>query len=345
MFDIASQRGLTPAQLEDRVVPDLGLDDKGGRVFDYGPRQFRLVLGRDLKPVLLDGKGKARADLPRPAAGDDPDRAGRARAEWKLLRKQLRDILRAQAVRLEAALIEGWLWAVGEFETWIVRHAVVGLLAQRLLWAGRDEDGRLVKVFRVTEDRGYALADESPCGLGGVARVGLLHPLHLSDEDRRAWQRVLAGHGVVPPFPQLGRKVYTLRPGEKKLTFLRRHEGVRVEALTLLGTLERLGWERAGPRHGESPYTFGAAPVVAHLKHFPSAGVTAVIRHDPGVPPAGFPAAVEPQTLEGCVFVRGRTEPTGGFRPEHAVPLGRVDPVVVSEVLGVLELLAGKALV
>ena len=48
MFDIASERGLSPARLEDRIVPALGLDGRGSRVFDFGPRQFELVLSRDL---------------------------------------------------------------------------------------------------------------------------------------------------------------------------------------------------------------------------------------------------------------------------------------------------------
>ena len=38
-------------QLEDRIVPDLDLDEHGGRTFDFGPRQFRVVLGPDLKPL------------------------------------------------------------------------------------------------------------------------------------------------------------------------------------------------------------------------------------------------------------------------------------------------------
>jgi hypothetical protein len=44
MEAVASQKGLTARQLEDRLVPDCGLDDLGSRVFDFGPRQFHLVL-------------------------------------------------------------------------------------------------------------------------------------------------------------------------------------------------------------------------------------------------------------------------------------------------------------
>ncbi len=57
MEAIAQDRGLTRDQLADRIVPDLGLDERGSRVLDYGPRQFRLVFGPNLKPRLRDEQG------------------------------------------------------------------------------------------------------------------------------------------------------------------------------------------------------------------------------------------------------------------------------------------------
>src|SRR5262249_53701484 len=54
MGEIAAERGLSQQQLEDRIVPDLGLDERGSRTFDYGPRRFRLVFGPNLKPMLRD---------------------------------------------------------------------------------------------------------------------------------------------------------------------------------------------------------------------------------------------------------------------------------------------------
>src|SRR5262249_26446208 len=45
MEAIAAARGLTRAELEDRIVPDLDLDERGSRVFDFGPRRFTVALG------------------------------------------------------------------------------------------------------------------------------------------------------------------------------------------------------------------------------------------------------------------------------------------------------------
>src|SRR5262249_38990285 len=83
MEAIAKDRGLSRAELEDRIVPDCGLDERGGRVFDLGPRQFRFALGPELKPMVRDESGKLKDDLPRPGVKDDPARAAAAVDDWK----------------------------------------------------------------------------------------------------------------------------------------------------------------------------------------------------------------------------------------------------------------------
>ena len=65
---IARDRGLSRAELEDRIIPDCELDDRGGRVFDFGPRQFRFALGNAMKPMVRDEAGKLKDDLPKPGA-------------------------------------------------------------------------------------------------------------------------------------------------------------------------------------------------------------------------------------------------------------------------------------
>src|SRR5262249_32735433 len=91
MADIAHDRGMSPWELEDRIVPDLDLDESGNRTFDFGPRKFQLALGADLKPMIRDESGKLRNDLPKPSTKDDAAKATAAVAEWKMLKKQLRE--------------------------------------------------------------------------------------------------------------------------------------------------------------------------------------------------------------------------------------------------------------
>ena len=76
MEGIAQARGLTREQLADRVVPDCGLDARGSRAFDFGPRQFRFVLGPDMKPLVRDAGRQGQGG---PAGADQGGRARQGR--------------------------------------------------------------------------------------------------------------------------------------------------------------------------------------------------------------------------------------------------------------------------
>src|SRR5262249_9832896 len=119
--DIARSRGLTREQLADRVVADCSLDARGSRVFHYGPRQFRVVLGAEMKPLVRDAAGKVLADLPAPNKADDQERAEAAKTEWKLLKQTLHEALKIQAERLEDAMITGRRWTPQEFDALLVK--------------------------------------------------------------------------------------------------------------------------------------------------------------------------------------------------------------------------------
>jgi hypothetical protein len=331
LMAVAQERGLTTAQLDDRTVPDLGLDADGGRSLDYGPRQFRLVVDGNLKPRLRDGKGVLKSSLPPANRADDPAKVEKAKEEWKLLSKQLRAILTTQQDRLEQSMLSGRRWSAAEFDRYLVRHPVVGLLARRLLWSTEGQ------TFRVTEDRTLADRDESPVSLEPMSSVRLVHPLHLDETTRHAWQETLTDHEIIAPFPQLARRVRTLTLDERQAHVITRQQGVAIPCITLVGILDRLGWDR-GPRLG-SPSIDVRAIAPRHLKYYPSADILAFLDHSPGVPAIGFFLYADDQTLGVCGFVRGISGEVGAA---HAIPLVEVDPVILSEVLGLMEVLREK---
>jgi hypothetical protein len=124
--------------LEDRVVPDCGLDEAGRREFSFGPRSFSFVLGGDLKALVKDEAGKVRGDLPKPGAKDDAAQAEQALADWKLMKKQIKEVATIQAGRLEQAMVTGRRWKVNDFVTLLV--GVLAGLALVVLVRGRQAD-------------------------------------------------------------------------------------------------------------------------------------------------------------------------------------------------------------
>jgi predicted DNA-binding WGR domain protein len=334
MEAIAKEKGLTKTQLEDRIVPDCDLDERGSRSFDFGPRQFRFVLGPGMRPMLKDADGKVRDDLPKPDAKDDTAKAAEAAAAWKLLKKQVKEVATIQAGRLEQAVVTGRRWSVPDFETLLVRHPLMINLVRLLLWGGYDKQGQLTSTFRVTEDQTYADSKDREYQLRGVESVGIVHPLHLTEEQRSAWGEVFSDYEIVPPFPQLGRTIYRLEKDEQAADELKRFAGLKLPAPTLVFTLEKFGWARG--------LAMDAGCFDEHSKPFPAADVTAVVHYE-GTVGMGYIDPNEELKIEGCYFAAGHRPPAGYAYKEETVKLGDVDPVAVSEVLADLTALAAKA--
>ena len=333
MEAIAQDRGLTRPELEDRIVPDCGLDENGSLTFDFGPRQFTFVLGAGLKPKVRDGAGKVRANLPKPGVRDDTAKAEEAVARWKLLKKKLREVLKIQAPRLEQAMITGRRWPVTDYDRFFVRHPLMTHLARLVVWGGYDETGQPAGTFRLTEEADFADAEDEPCEIDGFAGVGIVHPLHLCDEERGTWGEVWSDYEIIPPFEQLGRPFFHLEPTEKGAKQIERFADAEIPATSLVGTLERLAWARGVPQD--------AGVFFEHTKPFYGAGVTAVVQYVPGVP-VGYFEGWDDQSIERCFFVPGIYTPE--MYPDHkrSVRLDQVDPVALSEVLADLNVLASK---
>ncbi len=79
-----------------------------------------------------------------------------------------------------------------------------------------------------------------------------------------------------------------------------------------------------------------------HSRQFLAAKVTAVVTYD-GTVSMGWIDVDEDLTITGCYFVKGIREPSGYTSREKKIPLNKVDPIVLSETLHDLSLIASKA--
>jgi predicted DNA-binding WGR domain protein len=331
MEGVAQSRGLTREQLADRIVPDCGLDERGSRVFDFGPRQFRFVLGPEMKPLVRDGAGKVRSDLPSPTKADDSDKAGAAVADWKLLKKTLREVLKVQADRLEDAMITGRRWTAEEFPALLVKHPLMVNLVRQLVLAAYDDAGKVRKTFRVTEDQTLADHNDEEVDLSSSGNIGVVHPAHLDEAVKSAWGQVLSDYEIIPPFAQLGRDICRPNPEDLESTEITRYRGPKIPGIVLYGMLERSHWLRDTPADGGG--------FVQHSKYFPSVDLTAFIRYT-GLSIGYYE---QKQELEAVYFVPGHVEPTWWGEHKNRLKVKNVDTVVVSEVLRLANAIVSKA--
>ena len=322
MKEIAAEKGLTMLDLEDRVVPDLGLDEKGSRTFDYGTRQFRCVL-HGLKPMVAGPDGKAKGELPKPGAKDDAEKAAVAVAEWKLLKKQLSEAIKAQAKRLEKAMTSCRRWTPAHFETYIVHHPLLLNLARLVVWGGYDDANGLVRTFRVTEDREYMDVQDRPATLEGVKKIGVVHRVQMKEPERVAWGEQFGDYELIQPFAQLERPVAELTPEEREADRIERHADRQLDYMVLTGVTKNTGFhEDRDANDYEGLY---------YVRTFEYANLTAVLRYKRSE-----------LKLDRAYFVKGLHEKAAKYDEKTAVKLKDVDPVALNEVLAIIEAIARK---
>ncbi|MGQ2871339.1 DUF4132 domain-containing protein, partial [Leptospira santarosai] len=325
MESIAKKKGLKKSELEDRVIPDCGLDEEGKREFDFGPRKFQFVLGPDLKPMVKDEDGKIKDDLPKPNSKDDADSANASVEEWKLMKKQIREIGRIQAQRMEQAMVTGRRWKTEEWEMLIAKHPLMTHIAKTILWWVCFPDReKSVEVFRLTEERDYADVHDNSLNLRGGSYVGIVHPLLLLSEEKKSWGQLFTDYEIVSPFSQLGRPVYVLSEEDKSKREIPGFTKQKVKAEQLVFGLEKMGWSRGAAGDGGG--------IDEHSKQFEIDDVTAVIRYD-GDDLSYGNIGGQNLDLEGAYFVKGLREPSFYEDKETKLSLQEINPLAFSETL------------
>lgn len=246
--NIAESRELTVAELEDRLAPDLGLDDNGSLLLDFGPRQFTVSFDETLKPFVRDASGSRLKDLPKPNKSDDESQANNAVNRYKLLKKDARTVAAQQVARLESAMCLRRRWSPENFQLFLVEHPLVRHLTRRLIWGVYSAENQLLACFRVAEDNSYSTADDDLFTLPeGDISIGIPHVLEISPTDAAAFGQLFADYELLPPFRQLDRNSYALTEAERNASELTRWTGRKCPSGRVMG-LANKGWIKGTPQ-------------------------------------------------------------------------------------------------
>ena len=239
----AAQLGLSREELEDRIVPDFGFDEKMERSFDYGTRSFMVTITPAMEIEVYGDDGKKLKSLPAPGKKDDEEKANAAYEAFKEMKKQIKTTVSSQKNRLEAALSTERLWKVDAWKELFVKNPVMHQFAIGLIW-GLYEQQKLIQSFRYMEDGSFNTEDEEEYMLPPEGMIGLVHPIELSPESREAWKQQLEDYEIKQPIEQLGREIFYRTEEEMKAMDLERFGGIYVNDLSLNGKLQQLGWYR-----------------------------------------------------------------------------------------------------
>ncbi|SHL98240.1 DUF4132 domain-containing protein [Rhizobacter sp. OV335] len=325
---VAEARGFTAAELADRLVPDLGLDEQGALELDFGPRRFFVGFDETLKPFVKDAQGVRLKDLPKPVKSDDAALAEAATDRFKQLKKDAKAIASLQVTRLEMSMVERRRWGAADFKLFFLEHPLMRHLAARVVWGvyeGEDDTpGALASAFRVAEDWTLADGDDLQTLLPDDAKVGIVHVLEMPAAMQAAFGQVFADYEILQPFKQLGRETYRLTPQELQATELTRFAQKTVATGSVMGLVNR-GWERGAAQDGGW---------VGWFTKRVGGGLEVELELDPGTVIGDL--SYEPKQRIPKIVLRE----SGTWAQQGHVKFERLDPIVASEVLRDADLLA-----
>jgi hypothetical protein len=311
---VVDRRKTTLSELFDAVTPTLGLDERGTRTFEHQGRTLTVDFDAHLQPRVRDADdaNETNIDLEHVPA-------------WTALADEMRDALKVQAFRLEQDMIDGRRWDLATWSRCINEHPLLVTFARRLVWGAYDAENILVTTFRTADDRAL-LSRDAEVKLPGDARIGVVHPLHLSDVDRQGWAAHLADYEIIQPFPQLGRNLSHTESSETDDTATARFAASRFKSGVLRDVLVRIGWKRDDDFLRRQ-----------YERRFPGQKAVAIVTMDPGVEAGMATYDTLDQTVPSIEF----REMKGRGKSHTPMRLADVPPVAFSEaVLDVSEALA-----
>lgn len=251
----ARELGITSEELADRIVPDLGFDNNGKRVFNYGKRSFTVRLTSTLELEITTEAGKPVKNLPAPGKTDEEETAKEAYEQFKIMKKQIRTTITTQKARLEAALAAMRCWNVDRWTALFVQNPVMHQFAISLIW-GVYQEGKLTDTFRYMEDGSFNTVEEEEFELPENATIGLVHPVELGEALLSGWKQQLEDYEVTQSISQLDRPIFLLTAEQRDARTLETFGGKILNGLSLSGKLTGQGWYRGSVVDGGAFYTF-----------------------------------------------------------------------------------------
>lgn len=264
----ATNQNISTEELEDRLVTQLGFDASGKQVFDYGDRTFTVKVNNELElEVINDSTGKAVKNLPAPSAKDDQQKAEEARATFALLKKDLKNLVKIQSLRLEEFLSKARFWSTAAWKQLFVENVLMQKFAIGLVW-GVYQDGKLVDTFRYMDDGTFNTVDEDEYELADGQLIGLIHPLELESDTLAGWRTQLEDYEITQPFDQLNREAFLPTEEELKVHAILRLPQDSYTPTTFAKTMEKFGWTKGIPQDAGFYYEFHKVygDIVAELK-------------------------------------------------------------------------------
>lgn len=245
----AERRGLSLETFLEALAPDFGMG-RQGLLLDVGSYSYNVRIRSDLSLVVFDPSGKASKTLPKAQASEDKAMRELAESQFKALAKNLKPMLKQQALRLLRALQLGHSWSADSWVRLFVEHPLLNIIAQNVVWSALDEDEMPLKRFRPDASGGLLDLDDEAYRLPERCTVHVAHPLELDGAERAAWGAHFADYELVSPIDQWNTPVQQASGEEQQAGLALRVRGKVLSRGKLGSLLERWGYLKGAAEDG-----------------------------------------------------------------------------------------------
>ena len=236
----ADAAGLTPAALEERVVPTFGLTD-GARSVAFKDHSLQIVLEGPgaVSQMWCRADGTVQKSTPKSLGTD-----AKLKARFAQIKREIGDLKKTatgQRNRIDRLFAEDVTWSWDDFETYYIAHPLVSVLARRMIWDLSQKDGSYRPAL--FQNGAWSAADGGRVYPDKAGRVRLWHPVESDVETVRAWRQRLVDLAIVQPTKQAFREVYLLTDAERATaTYSNRMAGHLVKQHQMANLMGARGW-------------------------------------------------------------------------------------------------------
>ncbi|MDQ8953926.1 DUF4132 domain-containing protein [Acinetobacter rudis] len=239
--EIAERNHWSSDELADRTIPTAGLDDQGILQLEYGSRHFTAYVDDKDKFVLKNEDGKVVKALPAARQNDDAALIKEAKALLSNSKKELKQVIDLQTLRLYESMCGERQWSVADWQEYLFAHPIMNRLIQRLVWLEIAADGT-AQHFRPSDDGSLLNLDDDEIELASDSHIQISHAVLVGAEQAEQWSDHFKDYKVKPLFEQMNRSLPTFN--NPKTDVIEDRKGWLTDTFTLRGVVNKMGYQR-----------------------------------------------------------------------------------------------------
>lgn len=247
---IAENMGISRDELSDILIPNFGFGRDKTRIFDYGERKIKAVLNTEKEVpeiIFFDNEGNQLKTMPRSAKkyNDNEETVKEYQAEIKNIKKELKNLVEVQKIKLAWAIATEKTWKVEKWKKIFSKNPVMHQFATSLIWAEfienkNEKNKKIIKTFRYMDDGTFNDVNGDECDISDENAVMLISPADLPENEIAKWKEQLEDYEINQPILQLDLPIFKINNIEE--TEITEFENNSFTARNLKKVMEKYGF-------------------------------------------------------------------------------------------------------